>query len=223
MFNPGLRLYGLGGHRVTFLAKWLPLASPAQPWWATTNDSIDINSPTNDYGYTPGFGKSLTYSGGRYNFNTFTFGSAEWKGTTGLNHGLIYETAMTPSWSGFFNAGYQVGMSNGTVWGGLDTFAGFRVGNGSFGGNGNWFCSSAEAGVAINFDTGIALVSGTTYNLKFVINLAGTSLTWYINGTQVHQITNPANIPSTLVPIHMVIGSVVNINWNIGEVDVIVG
>ena len=60
--------------------------------------------------------------------------------------------------------------------------------------SGHWTLETKNNSVATTADSGIAVVAGTWYRLRAEINAAGTSITYYINGSSVGTITT--NIPT---------------------------
>lgn len=59
----------------------------------------------------------------------------------------------------------------------------------------NWRCKTANNSVRSTVDSGVAVLAGSWVNLRFVVNAAGTSVDYYINGALVG--TLGTNIPVT--------------------------
>ena len=48
--------------------------------------------------------------------------------------------------------------------------------------SGNWLCTSVNSSTATTLNSGVPIVAGTWYNLRAIVNAAGTQVSYYING-----------------------------------------
>lgn len=62
---------------------------------------------------------------------------------------------------------------------------------------GNWTISAINASTVTNTDSGVAVVADTWYKLRAVVNAAGTSIQYFINGASVGTVTT--NIPTASI------------------------
>ena len=86
----------------------------------------------------------------------------------------------------------------GSTWTGVSTTNGIYFEYNDGGGaapEGNWACVTRSGGTSTTTDSSTTVVAGDWYLLEYVINAAGTSVEFFINGSSVG--TNTTNIPST--------------------------
>lgn len=208
MIPNGIRMAGTIPHRggsVFTRAIWEPITE--SPWWNATGDTIDINAPTDNYGFTPdGVGNIISGVPGDVTYTLEFSGSGSFLGTNFF--GGTGQLPMT------FSCNFNI------TWGGGDqgpfsaqdsVLIGLSNDRGSTG-NVSYICFSHEkAGInppgenwqcicqynplmpnaaSFSADSGVAPSASVPQTLQIKISADGQTFSWWIDGTMIATVTN---------------------------------
>ncbi len=210
MIPNGLRMAGTIPYRGRLLASWTPIIT--SPWYLAVNDSmnpspVDSSVTPGNYGFVPSSQSIISGSTGsvQLDINNFPATDFDPMGTTNYFYqgkAATFETSIQVHYTSSYYAGdvISIGFANNVNWVGSSIFCGFFHQSGP--GN-NWFCV-CNRGSLFSQDSGVVIpISGGTFDLKMTISSDGLTITWFINGIQVAQLTNTGNAywPSTGEPL----------------------
>ena len=204
MIPNGIRMAGTIPHRggVFARATWTPEIT--SPWWITTGDSININPPGNDFGFSPSPIGVITGTTGNVIYTLISAASFSFLGTNSF--GAVGQLPM--SFSCQFNIGWnggnqgpnsaqddvRIGLSTTRQVSGNDSYLCFSHDKAASNPPGqNWQCIATlnptlPNAAAFTADSGVE--PGPLQELKIEISADGQTFSWFIDGVQVASVTN---------------------------------
>lgn len=200
MIPNGVRMAGTIPYRDRVKASWTPITT--SPWWSTVNDTIDINSPADDYGFTPSAIGSVSGTPGDVTYAlriaaAYSFlGTSVFGGTGNLPMTFSSEFGMAWDGSGPFSGqdAVRIGLSTTRAVLGNDSYIVFAHDKAGINPPGeNWQCMcqfdpTQPNAASFMADSGIPPTT-TPQTLSFSISADGKTITWYIDGAQVATVT----------------------------------
>lgn len=202
MIPNGIRMAGTIPYRNRVIATWVP--NIVSPWWVATGDTIDINAPTDDYGFTPTVQSTVTGVLGNVTYNLINAGGYGFLGTTRFgaigrpttfvcsNFGMVWDG------SGIFTGqdDIKIGLSTTRGVNGNDSYICFSHNKGGAPAPGqNWQCICAYDPTQPNsasFTADSGVPPNTGQELKITISADGKTIKWYIDGAQVASVVGDA-------------------------------
>lgn len=202
MIPNGIRMAGTIPYRNRAKATWVP--NIVSPWWVATGDTIDINAPIDDYGFTPTVQSTITGALGNVTYNLITAGSFSFLGTTrfgavGTPTTFVCEFGIVWDGGGIFTGqdDIKIGLSTTRGVNGNDSYICFSHNKAGAPAPGqNWQCICAydptqPNAASFSADSGIP-PNNVAQELKITISSDGKTITWFINGVQVAQVVGDA-------------------------------
>lgn len=178
---------------------WNP--KPVTNWWDTVGDTLNINSPADDYGFTPNSLGSVSGSLGNVTYTLITAASALFRGTTfcgSTGTPMEFTSEFGIVWNGGnqgpFSAqdSIRIGLSTDGGFSGGSSYLAFIHDKAATNPPGqNWQCVANYDNTQPNsafFQADSGVPPGPTQQLKITMSADGKTLTWFIDGTQVAQV-----------------------------------
>ena len=206
MIPNGIRMAGTIPYRNRVKVSWNP--EPMLPWWATVGDTLNINSPQDDFGFTPSAEGSVSGALGNVTYRLITAANAFFRGTTpcgAVGQAMEFDSTFGIVWEngnqGLFSAqdAIRIGLSTDGGFGGSSSYFAFTHDKAGINPPGeNWQCvanydNTQPNAASFQADSGVA--PGPVQQLKMTLSADGKTFTWFIDGAQVAQvIADPTHI-----------------------------
>lgn len=203
MLPNGIRMAGTIPHRGFTRATWLPELSSS--WWLAVGDSIDINSPGDDFGFTPSPTGIISGVSGDVTYTLITAASYSFLGTTNFGASGQFPMTFSCQFGITWNGGNQgpnsaqddikIGLSTTRQVSGNDSYICFSHDKAGVNPPGeNWQCISAfdptqPNAASFSADSGVA-PGPTPQKMQIKISADGQTFSWWIDDVQVASVTN---------------------------------
>jgi hypothetical protein len=204
MIPNGIRMAGTIPYRNRVKISWNP--KPVTNWWDTVGDTLNINSPADDYGFTPNAMGSVSGSSGNVTYRLMTAANAFFRGTTlcgAVGQPMEFTSDFSIVWEngnqGPFSAqdAIRIGLSTDGGFGGTSSYFAFIHDKAGVNPPGeNWQCVANYNNLQPNaafFQADSGVAPGPLQELKLTLSADGKTFTWFIDGAQVAQVVGDSS------------------------------